>query len=761
MMYVYISPAVEAAAHTHGVSAKIERLCQQIEEDPSLFSLFFDARFPCWVRRMMDKKLRLTAAVKTFFEDDQVLYLVELLPKQDREYRSFVDDRKQYQKQKIDWSIIPEWLNEKKQITPSVQPKLPLYLADWLKRPALIKRENKVVYESQIWVKLFLAQQPSFDSQIKSFYGIVDTLVSGGESNYTIEKTIYKNVYRCVDPTTECCALFSQIQPYDEPERKIIFLLAAFDHAPKTDEIANVGNELDLFGSKVPYNRLNDSLTITANDIARYSRRSYPDFIVCDFEIWKAMESDEKVNLAMSGEEEELLHSIIFPAFINGRAGSGKSTMLHYAFAYYCDRYLETLKHSDLSSEELEQIRPLFLTYSDRLTEKARDTVCQILKSHAQFRMPAPDEVENHMLVHGFFQTFQGFLLSCLPHDEIDNFDRENYVSFHVFKQHYPKISHKTKYSPEVCWHAIRTYIKGYHFINEDQDYLSEDEYCEEISKKDKKIEDADFRRIYDSVWKWYRNLCTENNLWDDQDLTRAVLRGIANGTITPNFYATVFCDEAQDFTRIEFQLILHLSVWSQYSLPYGIESLPFAFAGDPLQTLNPTGFSWTSFRANFYENILLPLDPENSRGLRDPERLVLKELHQNYRSPAPIVKFTNVVHLWRYVLFDNKKLEPQVPWRTEGCCPTQKGIINIDLLVKEFESRLDQGAILLLPCDEGGEVEFIKKSPILQQIFSISNGQKPPQVHTPVGLKGLEEADIIVFSFGQYYVDQFGKIPG
>ena len=53
-----------------------------------------------------------------------------------------------------------------------------------------------------------------------------------------------------------------------------------------------------------------------------------------------------------------------------------------------------------------------------------------------------------------------------------------------------------------------------------------------------------------------------KKNVGDDQDLARAVLAGIVNGEIQPQLYAATFCDEAQDFTRIEFQLILRLSVW-------------------------------------------------------------------------------------------------------------------------------------------------------------------------------------------------------
>ncbi|MGK7889829.1 MAG: UvrD-helicase domain-containing protein [Leptolyngbyaceae cyanobacterium] len=494
------------------------------------------------------------------------------------------------------------------------------------------------------------------------------------------------------------------------------------------------------------------------DSIARYSRRSYPDYILYEFSSWQSMQSDAEVNLAMSGEEEQLLHTMQFPAFINGRAGSGKSTMLHYSFSYYCDLYLK-------QKSDLKDIRPLFLTYSDRLTDKARKNVRQILASHAHYvshGQPITDQDLRYL--DKSFQSFRSFLLSCLPDHQIDRFTTDKYVSFHEFKKRYKRSMHNCHYSPEVCWHVIRTYIKGYAFEeNSDRhtDYLTIDDWDELVPKRHKKIADDVFKGIHQTVWSWYKELQAEQQLWDDQDLARSVLSAIARGETSQRAYSAIFCDEAQDFTRIEFQLILRLSVWSQYELPrFGIKSLPFAFAGDPMQTLNPTGFDWESFQANFYENILLPLDPNGDRHLRS-DRLGLKELHQNYRSPAPIVKFTNIIHLWRRVLFENKDLSPQEPWGIEDNPRPRKIILDSDIVTDELLRIKNSGATFLLPCDEGGEVEFIQNSPHLRTLFpDTMTGRIPPKIHTPSGLKGLERSHIVVYFFGHYYAQQFNKSP-
>ena len=78
------------------------------------------------------------------------------------------------------------------------------------------------------------------------------------------------------------------------------------------------------------------------HDLSRIAARSYPYLMILDQDSWLAIQKDEEANLALSPEEAELLDSIHragvegelgYPLFINGRAGSGKSTMLQYLAA--------------------------------------------------------------------------------------------------------------------------------------------------------------------------------------------------------------------------------------------------------------------------------------------------------------------------------------------------------------------------------------------------------------------------------------------
>ena len=169
---------------------------------------------------------------------------------------------------------------------------------------------------------------------------------------------------------------------------------------------------------------------------------------------------------------------------------------------------------------------------------------------------------------------------------------------------------------------------------------------------------------IYDRITchaNWYKPLCEEHGYWDNQDLTAAVLEHAAREDLSK--YPGIFCDEAQDFTRNELELILNLSVFPRRKIAtHELTRVPFAFAGDPFQTLNPTGFSWNSVRAGFHEKLVRHLDKTASGRLS----MNYKELSYNYRSSKHIVGLTNLIQLTRGLLFDIRDLKPQKAWFEE-----------------------------------------------------------------------------------------------
>ena len=380
---------------------------------------------------------------------------------------------------------------------------------------------------------------------------------------------------------------------------------------------------------------------IKDKDILKYSARSYPNEVLLDEDFWLEVERDEEANLALSSEESALLQSVHnfgpndqtkgFPLFINGRAGSGKSTILLYLFADYLRYYLRDTKNNP---------RPLYLTCSQDLLDRSREGAERLIRCNHQ-SLEAQRLSEDREEMSKSFQVFHRFLIRLVPDLERKNlFAQEKFINYGHFKSLWEdKFAHdpraREQYGPDHSWHVIRSYIKGLSIDG----YLDQEEYAEQ-PKNEHTVTQKKFDTIYEKVWNnWYRDLCepidNHRQYWDDQDLVRYLLD---QNLIKPS-YAAIFCDEAQDFTRIELEALLRLSIFSNRELnPHEINRVPFAFAGDPFQTLNPTGFRWDAIKTAYVSKFIHSLD--TNRGTKYD--LNYRELSFNYRSTENIVRLCN-----------------------------------------------------------------------------------------------------------------------
>jgi superfamily I DNA/RNA helicase len=295
---------------------------------------------------------------------------------------------------------------------------------------------------------------------------------------------------------------------------------------------------------------------------------------------------------------------------------------------------------------------------------------------------------------------------------------------------------------------------------------MTPEDYQEEVPRKERTVSLEKFQGIYDTIWeRWYKRITQEQGYWDDQDLIARVLE---LKCYRPE-YTAIFCDEAQDFTRLELQLIMRLSMFSQYHLGYQpIHSLPFAFAGDPFQTLNPTGFHWSSVQAVFDAEVITALDPA------DQLKLVInfQELAFNYRSSPPIVQVTNLIQLWRHVLFDIHELQPQTPWQQGNFPEPQKFILNQNITTEQLAAYI-KDTIIIVPCEDGEEAAYAQADEVLSAIFPqqgrggegergregeeensqfpIPNSPAPlKNVLSAISAKGLEFKKVILYKFGE-----------
>ena len=350
------------------------------------------------------------------------------------------------------------------------------------------------------------------------------------------------------------------------------------------------------------YRQLLTKTPDTPEGLSRIALRSYPFLIVLEQNAWLAIQKDEEANLALSPEEADLLESINtmvvagtlgYPLFINGRAGSGKSTMLQYLAADYVDFALRRGT----------RFRPLYMTCSRDLLERARSTVYGLLTTHHERLLGEPHEpTAINALLHKTFVVFHDFLYSLLQPEQQNRMTKPRYVSYSTFRRlwlsQFAKRSEAGKAPPDVAWHTIRSYIKG--IRSGPGDELAPEDF--EALPRDRRSVSVDtFRYVYDRVWcSWYKKLCDEEGFWDDQDLAAYVLESGAAQSVD---CAALICDEAQDFTPIELDLLFQFPLFSRRSLqPEQLKRVPIVFAGDPLQTINPTGFRWDAVQADFHD---------------------------------------------------------------------------------------------------------------------------------------------------------------
>lgn len=486
--------------------------------------------------------------------------------------------------------------------------------------------------------------------------------------------------------------------------------------------------------------------------IAAHASRCYPEVLTWDDDLWLAIERDQVANLALSAEEEGLLQDIAseeagrprLPLFLHGRAGSGKSTMLARVFAAYYDRW----RRDGLPG------RPLFLTLSESLLDHAREEVRQLLGANHNYLTRGPHQQGADDL-DPCFRSFTDLLSEGVAQilDDDDarkaHFRGEDRVSFSVFKQLYTGenlsdaltpyrclLPGRDRVTSELAWHVIRTFLKGWTL-----DGPLDVEAYRQLPRRDHTVSAATFERVYNTIWAgWYRDLTSaEGPLWDDQDRIRLILQ---NEWI-PADYTALFCDESQDFTRIELEWILRLSVLGRLArhLPPGMPCLPFMFAGDPLQTLNPTGFRWAALRAAFTEELARITGKEN---LWTPS---FAQLNHNYRSAQDVVRVVNLLQLWRARTLGMRDIQPQRAWSREHGSATL-WVLDQNTTAETLREHLSD-AIVIVPAEECGEDAYIARHPALSELLLRANGRYAG-VFTALGAKGLEFDRVVVFGFGE-----------
>lgn len=524
---------------------------------------------------------------------------------------------------------------------------------------------------------------------------------------------------------------------YSRYNKKIIFRVHEND-SHTFYYLFDIGGDVDMKALTSKY------IDLSNDKLLKQARKGYPDWILYgEFEDWKKLENDDEANLALSDEEVKVLNETPYPYFVNGLAGSGKSTILYYLFAHA------------YSYKEIKPIRLLFLSYSPKLIAKAKSVVKALLRTNPSYHGFNLTEEEERLL-DACFCPFQEFLISNILNtdEEISYFSDSRHLSYEQFQKDYSqscKLDEANYYKAAIVWSVIRTFIKG-------RDYnkpFALSDY-NQLHKNDRTVTPIDYECIY-KIWSnWYKPFY-EGKRWDDLDLVSYVQKKMDTG-MQFDRYDIIYCDEAQDFTPIENALILRLSKYTSYDLK-GYDNIPIAYAGDPNQTVSPTGFNWKRLKEIF--------DNTFSELIGNHVSLAEKTLNNNYRSKRTIVEFANSLQYIRKCFLSDDVLQPQEQWN-----PQANPLPGFFFLTRNDGNEDDKQVIragfskteCIITGAEGEYTRELDKDVLTEDSTQIDDEllesiDNKTRLYTALSSKGLEFKAVLLYRFADQLPKSFSKI--
>jgi hypothetical protein len=732
MFLCYCSKGLWGTFKKYGIDSQISAFMQRIENNQFLTG-FETSKFPHLVRKMGNYRVMVyLQPVSKDQEEHQILVFHTVFLRGDSNYNKFLNTSGSFYQSPPEEDI-KEWLSERLEEMRKVpQP------------PSMSSQE-----------RLYIQQTPSFAS-----VGEADITVYEHENwckNPVKEKyilSIYELIYELVDKLEEFDSKLqisksengSGIVFLSYPDSKSLLLIDWFyneDGCKKIfQELVNIDVELQ--------GRL--------ENIRRVSKRAYPAIILAVQELWEKTQNRNEANLSLSPEEMDILRSLesayseqkkkLYPLFINGRPGSGKSTLLQYLFAEHFYHYNAIQKNGEM------KYKPVYLTYSEDLRRTAQENVKNILNCNARFNARNDNIALSDVDLTEYFLHFQSFLRQILPAEKRNDFHVDSLIRFPEFKRRFEnsfKQGSLSDIGAEACWYILRSLIKGR--ASDYGEWLDKESY-RELPKNRRTISDQDFDLVYDKVWKgWYKEWQDREKRFDEQDLALMALSELDSQSFNSAWqYCAVFCDEAQDFTVAELRFLLHLSLYSNRGdlTVQTVRNVPFAFAGDPFQTLSPTGFNWDAVTSDFFDYFIKPL----SRFGLEKNIFNQQELQFNYRSSAQIVNFCNLIQLVRANLLGINNLKPQEVWSFDKNVQFNYLCTREDMRL--YFQREKKNLCIIVPCGEEQEIAYSLEDDILKQ--AVGNEDRIEEnILSPIRAKGLEFKRVVLYRFGEYFLKESG----
>ncbi|MDQ7083792.1 MAG: AAA family ATPase [Sulfurovum sp.] len=595
-------------------------------------------------------------------------------------------------------------------------------MTKWLEGFSLeLKNE---IFETDEWVKYALSNSHKDgmpDNNVKVFGLLLQDIIENTEREL-IEEYHQIKLYSHSNSAVSILYLHLCI------EAKDYIVLYAGSHIESQKEHWEI--------SKINANDFLKKLIYNLDNISRNAYRSYPKWTVSNDDLWFTIEKSKEVsNLSLTTEQSNFFKNFKFPYYINAQAGSGKSTMLYYLFAnIYYYKYLDEIE-GDI----------VFLTENEKLLENTKNNVYELLNSNAEFdglTIEMKNENEN------YFYSFKEFLLNLLDENDLKNFPNDKYLHFSEFKSLYessnlPKYTLQN-YSAEESWFTIITYIYGYTL----EETVTSVNYENNIDKKSLKISLEKFKGIEEKVLPFYEKLL-DDGYWDKLKIIRYINENI--NLDLKQKYEVIVCDEAQDFCKVELQFILRMSEYLKYDIS-NIPQIPILFAGDSNQTVNPTGFRQDEMTSLLYEELkeIANFNYDSTKNLYNPSF--------NYRSSHPVVALANFIQYYR---MQNLSIEQDKPQEAKRPIADTDKNFNIFLDYESIENDENlknsllkklKYKVFIVPVDANEKDEYKNKYELLQSMEDV-------ELKTSIEAKGAEYKQVVLYGFGEYYLNQFKSI--
>lgn len=330
------------------------------------------------------------------------------------------------------------------------------------------------------------------------------------------------------------------------------------------------------------------------------------------------------------------------PILIEGQAGTGKTSIITLVLARNI--------HNDMKGH-----RMLCTCYSDNVLEVTREGVEMALTYVEKVRHGIPGSVQ--------FTLFQNLLYELIPESVKSNYEPPSIrrprrkVTFPAFsRRFYPTLTKQAelreRMPAELSWHLIRSVLKGQRiqdarFVITDAPRRGQDTDSRLRVKDFQNLDGHQIAIVFD-IYEKYEKWKKEGELYDDLDLAYDAWKALIEND-PPELYDLVFLDEAQDLTLLEYTILTSLQKESK-------AQAKVIAAGDPLQTINPTGFDWGRVRSFFYDSV-------------SKKAAEILTLDTNFRTPRPIVDVSNRIQKIRS-LYHSGKPKIQGTFKMRGSKP-------------------------------------------------------------------------------------------